>query len=68
MAASITQLYAERAPLLTGFDIPPTCEKRVGPPEGNAANLCEHDHERLVDVLREHAAPKWVIRDGQILT
>lgn len=35
--------------------------------EGNPANVCVHDHERLVDVLREHAAPRWVIRDGRAI-
>ena len=35
--------------------------------EGNATDLCIHDQERLVDVLREHAAPRWVIRDGRVL-
>ena len=35
--------------------------------EGNPANLCVHDQERLVDVLREHAAPAWVVRDGRVI-
>ncbi|MGI8651473.1 MAG: amidohydrolase family protein [Geodermatophilaceae bacterium] len=34
---------------------------------GNAANLCVHHSERLVDVLREHAAPRWVISRGRIV-
>ncbi|MDQ3055429.1 MAG: amidohydrolase family protein [Actinomycetota bacterium] len=34
---------------------------------GNAANLCIHDSERLVDVLREHAAPRWVVSRGRIV-
>lgn len=34
---------------------------------GNPANLCVHDQERLVDVLREHAPPRWVIRDGEVV-
>lgn len=33
--------------------------------EGNAADLCIHDGERVVDVLREHAAPRWVVREGR---
>lgn len=35
--------------------------------EGNAANLCIHDEERVVDVLREHAAPRWVVREGRVI-
>ncbi|KAB7744229.1 amidohydrolase family protein [Nostocoides sp. F2B08] len=35
--------------------------------EGNPANLCIHDQERVVDVLREHAAPQWVVRDGHVI-
>lgn len=35
--------------------------------EGNAANLCVHGSERLVDVLREHAPPRWVIRAGRVV-
>jgi len=34
---------------------------------GNPANLCIHDSERLVDVLREHAAPRWVISRGRVV-
>lgn len=34
---------------------------------GNPANLCIHDSERVVDVLREHAPPRWVIRDGRVI-
>ncbi|MDQ3735371.1 MAG: amidohydrolase family protein [Actinomycetota bacterium] len=34
---------------------------------GNPANLCIHDSERLVDVLREHAAPHWVISRGRVV-
>ena len=29
---------------------------------GNRADLCVHHHERVVDVLREHARPRWVLR------
>jgi cytosine deaminase len=35
--------------------------------EGNLANLCIHHDERLVDVLREHARPRWVIREGHVV-
>jgi cytosine deaminase len=34
---------------------------------GNPANLCIHHDERLVDVLREHAAPRYVVRDGVVV-
>jgi cytosine/creatinine deaminase len=33
--------------------------------EGAPANLVVHQHERLVDVLRDHAAPRWVISRAQ---
>lgn len=35
--------------------------------EGNAANLCVHEAERVVDLLRQHARPRWVIRDGRVV-
>lgn len=34
---------------------------------GNPANLCIHDSERLVDLLRDHAAPRWVISRGHVV-
>lgn len=34
---------------------------------GNVANLCVHDCERVVDLLRHHAAPRWVVRDGGVV-
>jgi len=34
---------------------------------GNPANICIHGSERLVDVLREHAAPRWVISRGRVV-
>ncbi len=34
---------------------------------GNPANICIHESERLVDVLREHAAPRWVISRGRVV-
>lgn len=35
--------------------------------EGNPANLCIHESERLVDVLREHAPPRWVVSRGRVV-
>jgi cytosine deaminase len=35
--------------------------------EGNAADLLVHDRERVVDVLREHAAPRWVLVGGRVV-
>jgi cytosine deaminase len=34
--------------------------------EGAAADLCVHGAERVVDLLREHAAPRWVLRGGRV--
>ncbi len=34
---------------------------------GNQADLCVHHHERVVDVLREHARPRWVLRGGRVV-
>lgn len=34
---------------------------------GSQANLCVHDCERVVDLLREHAAPRWVISKGRLV-
>ena len=34
---------------------------------GNRADLCVHHHERLVDVLRQHARPRWVLRRGRVV-
>jgi cytosine deaminase len=34
---------------------------------GNRADLCVHHHERVVDVLREHARPRWVLRRGRVV-
>lgn len=33
----------------------------------HSANLVVHDHERLVDVLREHAAPRVVVAGGRVV-
>ena len=33
----------------------------------NPANLCIHGDERVVDVLRHHAAPRWVIGRGRVI-
>jgi cytosine/creatinine deaminase len=35
--------------------------------EGNPANLVVHDQERIVDVLREHAAPRHVVSRGRLV-
>ena len=35
--------------------------------EGARADLVVHGNERLVDVLREHAAPRWVISRGRVV-
>jgi cytosine deaminase len=34
---------------------------------GNAANLCIHESERVVDLLREHARPRTVVRNGKVV-
>lgn len=34
---------------------------------GNRADLVVHQHERVVDVLREHAAPRWVVSRGRVV-
>ncbi len=34
---------------------------------GAAANLCVHQAERVVDLLGEHAAPRWVISRGRVI-
>ena len=34
---------------------------------GAAANLCIHDSERVVDLLRHHAAPRWVLSAGRVV-
>jgi len=34
---------------------------------GRRADLCVHHHERVVDVLREHARPRWVLRAGRVV-
>jgi len=35
--------------------------------EGNRADLCIHSSERVVDLLREHARPRWVVRQGRVV-
>jgi cytosine/creatinine deaminase len=42
---------------LAGHDVQP----------GAAANLCVHESERVVDLLRDHAAPRWVISRGRVV-
>ena len=34
---------------------------------GHRADLVVHQHERVVDVLREHAAPAWVVSRGRVV-
>lgn len=34
---------------------------------GAPADLCIHAQERVVDLLREHAAPRWVIARGSVV-
>ncbi|MGH8775637.1 MAG: amidohydrolase family protein [Jiangellaceae bacterium] len=34
---------------------------------GATANLCIHDAERIVDLVREHAAPRWVLSHGRVV-
>lgn len=34
---------------------------------GAAADLCVHTAERVVDLLRDHAAPRWVVRGGRVI-
>ena len=34
---------------------------------GNRADLVVHQHERVVDVLREHAPPRWVVSRGRVV-
>jgi len=34
---------------------------------GATADLCVHDSERVVDLLRDHAAPRWVVSQGRIV-
>ncbi len=34
---------------------------------GAPADLCVHDQERVVDLIREHAAPRWVVARGRVV-
>ncbi|MEO6512388.1 MAG: hypothetical protein ABIO16_15430, partial [Nocardioides sp.] len=34
---------------------------------GYRADLCVHGAERVVDLLREHAKPRWVMRGGRVV-
>lgn len=34
---------------------------------GNRADLCVHGPERVVDLLREHARPRYVVRGGRVV-
>ncbi|GAA3386650.1 cytosine deaminase [Cryptosporangium minutisporangium] len=35
--------------------------------DGAAANFVVHDAERMVDLLRRHAAPRWVVSRGRVV-
>jgi cytosine/creatinine deaminase len=35
--------------------------------QGARADLVVHDQDRVVDVLREHAAPRWVVSRGRVV-
>ncbi|WP_238443797.1 amidohydrolase family protein [Salsipaludibacter albus] len=35
--------------------------------EGRPANLVVHQHERVLDVLRHHEAPRWVVSRGRVV-
>jgi cytosine deaminase len=35
--------------------------------QGAPANLCVHDCDRVVDLLREHAPPRWVVSRGRLV-
>jgi cytosine deaminase len=41
--------------------------ERYGIAVGHRADLCVHHQERVVDVLREHARPRWVLRAGKVV-
>ncbi len=56
----LVELVTDRAALVLGM-----ANHDVA--EGNTANLCVQGSERVVDLLREHAAPRWVIRDGVVV-
>jgi cytosine deaminase len=34
---------------------------------GNPANLCIHESQRVVDLLREHQRPRWVVSRGRVV-
>jgi cytosine deaminase len=34
---------------------------------GAAADFCVHESERVVDLIRDHAAPRWVISRGRVV-
>ena len=39
----------------------------VGLAPGDRGDLCVHECERVVDLLREHAAPRWVVAGGRVV-
>lgn len=56
----LVELVTNRAAAVLG--LPDT-----GITEGQPATFCIHTADRVMDLLREHAAPRWVIRDGRVL-
>ena len=56
----LVELVTDRAARVLGLP-------GAGIVEGAAADLCVHDSERVVDLLREHAAPRQVIRAGRVV-
>jgi cytosine/creatinine deaminase len=34
---------------------------------GATADFCVHESERVVDLLRDHAAPRWVVSQGRVV-
>jgi cytosine deaminase len=56
----LVEMVTTRAAAVLGVD-----GHRIAP--GNPANLCVHAAERVVDLLRDHAAPRWVVSRGRVV-
>ncbi|MBM9463035.1 amidohydrolase family protein [Aeromicrobium sp. YIM 150415] len=56
----LIELITDRAATVLGIE-----QHRIE--TGAPADLCVHTAERVVDLLRDHAAPRWVVRDGRII-
>lgn len=56
----LVELVTDRAARVLGID---DYGIRVGGP----ADLCVHDHERVLDLLAHHGPPRWVIRSGKVV-